>query len=189
MFELLNLFVAGINLLSNITLYADDSFNYPKDREAVVAVQSSREWWREGGSRECRYTGIMVPFVRDWSETKQEHGTPVIVPPMPDVTVGHAVLFNQKLCKDKPAETIFRVGATSGANFFMRLPEGASVQSYDFNEMRAEHIPPWLGQSLSRVARVASTDPVARKFMEQSAKDLQAAAVRITAAMPAPEPK
>lgn len=121
-------------------------FTFPPQREAITAVKLHREWRRDEGRGKCEFTGVMVPFVRDWPQTIQ---------------VGDG------------GEQVLRAG------FIYRVkPEGQSAKqfpAYDMLAEKPENHPNWLAQVVSRVERVALTDPAAKEFMDVSVKQLEKA--------------
>lgn len=84
MFQILDLFIASsvglAMLVGDLTLFASDSYSYPKDREAVVAIEGARSRMAEDGKGVCVFKGILVPFSRDWEETQLERGETKVIP-------------------------------------------------------------------------------------------------------------
>ena len=163
MFEILNgLFLAGM-MLANITLYSDEDYRFPEDRETVTAVSTHREWWREDGNGKCKYTGVMVPFVRDWEQVIKHGETERVLPPEPDKTAGQAFIINRKVCGEK-VEPVFRVTeiwSAKGAYLYKH-----TVAAYDLTDMRQDQRPQWLEQVLRRVERAAANNDQAKAFIE-----------------------
>ena len=170
MFDIFNLFFLAATLASNITLYSDGEYMFPKERDSVVAVSTYREWWRADGKDMCRYTGLMVPFVRDWEEVIKQGDSSLetVLPPEPDKTAGHAIIINRKVCGNT-MEPIFRVGTIYGAYGGYRKQN--TVIALNLAELRTDERPKWLGQVLSRIERLSSTDTAAREFIEFNKKD------------------
>jgi len=165
MLLLLDLIHLGVVLASNIMLQHPQEFTFPAQRDAVVEVKLHREWWRADGKGKCYYTGVMVPFVRDWELSVPDgDGENRILPPEPDKTAGHAFLVTRKFCEGKATETILRAG------FIHRVkPHGGGVQQFAAFDMlveKPEHYPQWLGQVVARVERVAQHDPNAQAFLD-----------------------
>ena len=167
MFNFLNGVFLAATLLSNIILYADEDFLFPAERDAVVAVSMHREFWRDDGNGKCKYTGLMVPYVRDWEEVVKHGEIETVLPPEPNKTAGHAFIINQKVCGDK-VEPVFRAGVVmrSTGGFLYKH----SFAAYDVTEMKVEERPKWLEQVLHRIDRVAVTDPAAKAFVEFNKK-------------------
>lgn len=186
LFDLLNVVFISANLVAGSQYAAEASYKYPKESEAVVEIKAYREWWREDGKGKCQYTGLMVPFVRDWTMVvKENDGMERELPPDLETRAGHAIIYNQKICKDRPAEAVFRMGSTNARNFFNQLPEGGPVFISDFYDMKPEQIPQWLKQVTERIERVAAKDAAAQQFITVSAKDLENVKAAIAAAAPA----
>jgi hypothetical protein len=165
MLLLLDLIYLGAILASNIMLIHPQEFDFPAQRDSVVEVQLHREWWRDDGKGKCHYTGVMVPFVRDW-ELSVPHGDGDnrILPPEPDKTAGHAFLVTRKFCKGKEPETILRAGQVHRVK-----PEGQSAKGFPAHDMlveKPENYPKWLSQVVSRIERVAQHDPKAQAFLD-----------------------
>ena len=167
MFEFFNGVFLAATLLSNIILYADVDYPFPAERDSVVAVSMHREFWREDGNGKCKYTGLMVPYVRDWEEVIKHGEIETVLPPEPDKTAGHAFIINKKVCGDK-VEPVFRTGLvmrTSGGFLYKH-----SFAAFDVTEMKVEDRPKWLGQVLARINRVAAGDAEAKAFVEFNKK-------------------
>ena len=167
MFEFFNGVFVAATLLSNIILYADVDYPFPAERDSVVAVSMHREFWREDGNGKCKYTGLMVPYVRNWEEVIKHGEIETVLPPEPDKTAGHAFIINKKVCGDK-VEPVFRTGLvmrTSGGFLYKH-----SFAAFDVTEMKVEDRPKWLGQVLARINRVAAGDAEAKAFVEFNKK-------------------
>lgn len=167
MFNFLNGVFIAATLLSNIILYADMDYPFPSERESVVAVSMHREFYREDGNGKCKYTGLMVPYVRDWEEVVKHGEIETVLPPEPDKTAGHAFIINQKVCGDK-VEPVFRTGIVmrSTGGFLYKH----SFAAFDVTEMKIEDRPKWLEQVLRRIERVAAQDADAKAFVEFNKK-------------------
>lgn len=174
MFDFLNgVFLAAI-LLANIVLYSDQDFAFPAERDSVVAISMHREFWRSDGNGKCQYTGVMVPFTRDWPLTVKQGETELVLPHDPNRTVGHAFIINKKTCGGK-TESVLRVGETnrvSGGFLYKH-----SFEAYDIFDMHQEDRPKWFAQVLARIERVAAKDMAAKAFIEFSKADLERAAM------------
>lgn len=163
MFEFFNGVFIAATLLSNIMLYSDQDYPFADERESVVAVSMHREFWRDDGNGKCKYTGLMVPYVRDWEETVKHGEIETVLPPEPNKTAGHAFIINKKVCGDK-VEPVFRTGIvmrTSGGFLYKH-----SFAAFDVTEMKVEDRPKWLAQVLFRIDRVAASDAQAKAFIE-----------------------
>ncbi|KWA83997.1 hypothetical protein WL29_21775 [Burkholderia ubonensis] len=163
MLDILNGLFLAATLLSNITLYSDEDYRFPEQRETVTAVSTHREWWREDGNGKCKYTGVMVPFVRDWEQVVKQGELETVLPPEPDKTVGQAFIINRKVCGDK-VEPVFRTAEIQRT--FSGFLYKHSIAAFDVTEMRPDQRPRWLEQVLRRVERVAAHDEQAKAFLE-----------------------
>ncbi|KVP65671.1 hypothetical protein WJ96_04705 [Burkholderia ubonensis] len=161
MLDLLNGVFLAATLLTNITLYSDQDYDFAADREAVVAVSTHREWWRD--ESKCKYTGLMVPFVRDWEEVVKHGEIETVRPPEPDKTVGHAFIINRKVCGDT-VTPVFRTAEINRtwSGFLYKH----SIAAFDVTDMRPDQRPKWLEQVLRRVERVSAHDANAKAFIE-----------------------
>lgn len=167
MFEFFNGVFLAATLLSNIILYSDQDYPFPDERDSVVAVSMHREFWREDGNGKCKYTGLMVPYVRDWEEVIKHGEIETVLPPEPNKTAGHAFIINKKVCGEK-VEPVFRTGLvmrTSGGFLYKH-----SFAAFDVTEMKVEDRPKWLSQVLARINRVVARDADAKAFVEFNKK-------------------
>lgn len=163
MFEFFSGVFVAATLLANIMLYSDQDYPFPEARESVVQVSMHREFWRDDGNGKCKYTGVMVPYVRDWPEVIKHGEIETVLPPEPDKTAGHAFIINRKVCGDK-VEPVFRTGEvfrTSGGFLYKH-----SFAAFDVTDMREDQRPKWLVQVLQRIDRVAANDDKAKAFVE-----------------------
>lgn len=163
MLDILNGLFLAATLLSNITLYSDEDYRFPDDRETVTAVSTHREWWREDGNGKCKYTGVLVPFVRDWEQVVKQGDLETVLPPEPNKTAGEAFIINRKVCGDK-VEPVFRtaeIQRTFGGFLYKH-----SIAAFDVTEMRPDQRPRWLEQVLHKVERAAAHDEQAKAFLD-----------------------
>ncbi|EKS9884137.1 hypothetical protein BTK96_001044 [Burkholderia pyrrocinia] len=154
----------GAAMAVTVTLYngSDITSHYtPEDRDTVIAMQAHREWWRKDS--DCQFYGVMVPYVRDWPETIKHGDIETVIPPVPDTTAGQAIVFTKKVCEGKADEPIFLVDDVSRAKF--KLVKRRQLTASDVGSMRPEFVPKWLPQVVSRIERVAATDPAAKSAM------------------------
>lgn len=154
-------------LLGDLTLFASDSYYYPKERDAVVAIEGVRSRMMDDGKGKCVFKGILVPFTRDWDETKVEHGETKVIPATPDETAAYATLINEKVCVNMEPVKMFSIGIYH-KNLLSRLPDGQSFIVYDLYQMKTNNTPRWFSQVLDRIERVAKTDGVAKAFVTTS---------------------
>jgi len=175
MWDLLSTLYFGAVMLSNIVLYA--SADYPThttaaDRESVTAVSTFREWWREDGKGKCQYTGVMVPYVRDWEEIVHYNNHDEIRPAEPNKTAGQAFIINKKNCEGKVPEAVLRIGARPAPADFSW---GSKFVAQDLGSMKPEDRPKWFNQVWQRVERVAQHDTQAKEFLDFTSTTMKAA--------------
>jgi len=173
MFGLDLIFAAGV-VMSGVTLYANDDYKAPAQRDGVQAVSLHREFYREDGRGKCEFKGVMVPFVRDWEEVRRtgEANDEMTLEAKPNATAGAAFLINQRVCEGKAPEVLLRggdkYGLTEGRNFY----EKHSVIATDLMTTPQEQQPKWLIQVLDRLERLASTDKAAATFLAVSQQEI-----------------
>lgn len=154
----------GVVMTLTVTLYNGydiTSHFTPEDRDTVIVMQAHREWWRKDSN--CQFSGVMVPYVRDWSETVKHGDIETVIPPDPDNTAGQAIVFTKKVCDGKPDEPIFLVDDVPRAKF--KLVKSRQLTASDVGTMKPEFVPKWLPQVVNRIQRVAATDPAAKSAM------------------------
>lgn len=170
--ELLGFALYGVNALSGLVttaVYADVPVLMPASLSSMSEVQVSRELWRDDGRGKCYYTGLIVPFVRDWPVTQESEGQAVPDPPSPPEGIyGQAVLLNEKVCEGKPVQSVLLMGAVSNGNWRMRWQIGSAVQTVDFNEMSKKTAPPWMYQVFGRIKQAAASEAMAYTFYTKS---------------------
>ncbi|MDO9599089.1 MAG: hypothetical protein Q7J47_15340 [Azoarcus sp.] len=167
MLEFLNLLFLGGVMLADITMYSKDMYVAKKgeDREQVTEVHLYREGWREEGK--CDFSGLMVPYVRDWEEV-DSNGV-LVRPPEPDKTAGQAILINKKSCEGREPEVMLR----SAQVWIIRqgvLMKKQMVQAADVITAPEDMRPKWLPQVLARIERVAEHESVAKDFIDSMDK-------------------
>lgn len=169
------LFVAGL-AISSINLYPHD-IQLKAGLDVSTEFTAHREWWRGDGEGKCVYTGLVVPYARDWDELDEFNN--VVRAAEPDIPVAQAILVNKKVCEGKPDEVIFRAGETWGTKGILR--PGNVINVADMTEAKEDQRPKWYAQVLARVERMAQTDAKVKAFAD-SLQTLKAAK-----AAPAPE--
>jgi len=136
----------------------------PDTRDSVYAVHG----FVSGFFRpRCDYTGVMVPFVRDWPETVQRGDQEEVLPPEPDVTAGQAYIFTQKKCDNQPVERVLLVDADWRA--VTRIADGHTINAQNFYGLKPEQRPKWFDQVVARIQRVAPQSQVAQEALADMA--------------------
>ncbi len=172
MLGIFDLIFTGVMLLSSITLYSTDDYEFPTKLTAVVPVSGFREWWRSDGEGKCEYRGLMIPYTRDWEEVRQNGDAEEVIPADSTRVAGHAFLYNQRVCKGKEAETLLRGGDFQ--RLYGKFQRSLSIQVGDLLEAeKPDNIPNWFPQVYERIKLVAQTDPAAADFLKSSSADLE----------------
>ncbi|MDN0075414.1 hypothetical protein QU481_10980 [Crenobacter sp. SG2303] len=174
MLDILNLMFLGATVLSSIVLYSDA--DYPvystmAEINSVTEVSMHREWWREDGNGKCRYTGLVVPFVRDWDQVNKTRNTETVIPAEPNKVAGQAIILNKKVCNGKPDEAILR-GVTAWRA--TKMLENWQFYAEDLTDSTEENRPKWFKQVMQRIQTVAAQDEKANAFVEATAPTLAA---------------
>lgn len=168
------LFMGVTSAIPELVLITDENYSFPAERDAVVAVSYHLDWFKSDS--ECKFTGLMVPFVRDWTVEVDNNYSKTTIPAEPDVTAGHAFIINKKSCPGKEPEFVFRVDETSWVNGKAKpgaIKWAARQTMLDFRSMREDQRPKWLNQVMERIDRVATTDNAAKDFLAFQSKGLE----------------
>lgn len=185
MFEIItgaaNLLFLSAAAAFTITFHLIGTYNLaPNVRDSVYPVHG----FVSGFFRpRCDYTGVMVPFVRDWPETVQHGDHEEVLPPEPDVTAGQAYIFTQKKCDNQPAERILLVDEDWRA--VTRIPDGHTINAQNFYGLKPDQRPKWFDQVVRRIQLVAPTTPAAQQALADMAaytEQVKAQAAAIAAA-------
>ena len=148
--------MAGVQALAGITVHAEESYNYTPELEVAREFRGKHHWMNEDAKR-CRFTGVMVPFSRDWEErTTNNEGLDQVSAPMPEKMVGHAFILNKRICLDVPPENIFRLATAPRSLGFQRVVEGSPLTTYNLHDMNPGQLPLWAPQVLNRLERLAN---------------------------------
>lgn len=154
------IYLAGA-LVGSVILWPDQTYplhKAPEEREIVEVVGFHPQWYK--ADSKCHYSGLLVPYVRDWPETVRRGQEEVVLPPDLDNTAGHAVILDQKSCPGKENEQVFLVDAVE-RNFGF-LGAGADFHFDNPDEQKPENRPKWLPQVMQRVQRVGEHDTTAK---------------------------
>ncbi|MDN0075410.1 hypothetical protein QU481_10960 [Crenobacter sp. SG2303] len=111
--ELISLVWTAAVPMMDITLSFEESYPYhmaAEERETVTPVRLLRISWHK--DEQCTYTGVMVPYVRDWEEVVHYSNHEEVRPPEPNKTEGQGIILTKKLCEGKAPESVFRVAST-----------------------------------------------------------------------------
>lgn len=169
LFELVNLLgVANLafNLIA-VTITQEKDIRF-EGRDAVVEIAGKTLWWTK--TADCRYSGVVTPYVRDWDEKVMRGEQEVIIPATPDKFEGHAILINKKACKGMADEQVFYYNDMPGrppkeGKFWIPVIKFAT---YELAGTNKDHIPRWYPQVMAKIMKSAETNEVARTFLAES---------------------
>lgn len=163
--------MAGVQALAGITVHAEEDYNYTPELEVAREFHGRHHWMNDDAKR-CKFSGVMVPFSRDWEERKTNgEGIEEVIAPMPDKMIGNAFILNKRICVDAPPENIFRMATKSRGFGFQRVVEGAPLTTYNLHEMNPGQLPLWAPQILNRLERLANepaTAPAVKLFVAET---------------------
>ncbi|MBK3780035.1 hypothetical protein G3A43_07180 [Paraburkholderia aspalathi] len=157
------IYIAGA-LVGSVILWPDQTYplhKAPEEREIVEVVGFHPQWYK--ADSKCHYSGLIVPYVRDWPETIRHGDQEEVLPPDLDHTAGHAVILDKKTCPGKDDEQVFLVDAVE-RNFGF-LGGGTDFHFDDPDTIKPEYKPKWLPQVMQRLARVAEHDENAKELL------------------------
>ncbi|WP_183085267.1 hypothetical protein [Trinickia fusca] len=158
------IYIAGA-LVGSIILWPDQTYplhKAPEEREMVEVVGFHPQWYK--ADSKCHYTGLIVPYVRDWPETVRRGQEEEILSPDLEHTAGHAVILDTKTCPGKEDETVFLVDAVE--RNFGALGGGTDFHFDDPDTIKPEYKPKWLPQVMQRIERVAEHDGNAKELLK-----------------------
>ncbi|MFL9864157.1 hypothetical protein PQR67_08255 [Paraburkholderia fungorum] len=157
------IYIAGA-LVGSVILWPDQTYplhKTPEEREIVEVVGFHPQWYK--ADSKCHYTGLIVPYVRDWPETVRRGQEEEVLPPDFEHTAGHAVILDKKTCPGKEDEKVFLVDAVE--RNFGYLGGGTDFHFDDPDTIKPEYKPKWLPQVMQRLARVAEHDEKAKGLL------------------------
>jgi hypothetical protein len=158
------IYIAGA-LVGSVILWPDQTYplhKAPEEREMVEVVGFHPQWYK--ADSKCHYTGLIIPYVRDWPETVRRGQDEEILPPDLEHTAGHAVILDNKTCPGKEDEKVFLVDAVE--RNFGYLGGGTDFHFDDPDTIKPEDKPKWLPQVMQRIQRVAGHDGNAKELLE-----------------------
>lgn len=122
--------------------------------------------------RHCRFTGVAVPYERDWeiiSENTMTHSKTVL-PPEPGMIHSYAVILNKKTCPGKEPERVLLGGTEMTGSLFgvnRGIVERAKVMFTQISKNPDEQ-PKWLPQVMKVIEAAESTQPFVKEFLDYS---------------------
>lgn len=158
------IYIAGA-LVGSVILWPDQTYplhKAPEEREMVGVVGFHPQWYK--ADSKCHYTGLIVPYVRDWPETVRRGQEEEVLPPDLEHTAGHAVILDKKTCPGKEVEKVFLVDAVE--RNFGALGGGTDFHFDDPDTIKPEYKPKWLPQVMQRIERIAERDENAKELFE-----------------------
>jgi hypothetical protein len=170
---MLDLFLDVANALSlagavvgSVILWPDQMYDLhktPAERDVISVISFHPQWYKSDSK--CRYTGVLVPYVRDWPETVKHGDQEEVIPPALDHTAGHAIILDKKICPAQADQSVFLVDEVQ--RNVGRIAAGESFHFSDPTELRPEDRPRWMPQVLQRIQRVAGHDANVRQFFDE----------------------
>ncbi|MEX3984321.1 hypothetical protein AB4Y45_35780 [Paraburkholderia sp. EG287A] len=187
------IYLAGA-VVGSVILWPDQMYDLhktPDERDTVSVISFHPQWYKSDSK--CRYTGVLVPYVRDWPETVRHGDQEEVIPPDLDHTAGHAIILDKKICPGQADQQVFLVDEVQ--RNIGRIAVAESFHFSDPAELRPEYRPKWMPQVLQRIQRVAEHDANAKQFFdelsaiqtERAEKAKEAAAASATPAASAPQ--
>lgn len=122
--------------------------------------------------RHCRFTGVAVPYERDWeivSENTMTHSKTVI-PPEPGKIHSYAVIINKKTCPDKEPERMLMGGTQMTGSLFganRGIVENVKVMFTEISKDPASQ-PKWLPQVMKVIEAAEPAQPFVKEFLNYS---------------------
>ncbi|MGN6084433.1 hypothetical protein [Trinickia sp.] len=158
------IYIAGA-LVGSVILWPDQTYplhKAPEEREMVEVVGFHPQWYK--ADSKCHYSGLIVPYVRDWPETVRHSQGDEVLPPDLEHTAGHAVILDKKTCPGKDNESVFLVDAVE--RNFGAIGGGTDFHFDDPDTIKPEYKPKWLPQVMQRIERIAAHDENAKDLFE-----------------------
>ena len=112
----------------------------------------------------------MVGFERDWDEVENRDGSETVRPAEPGQRAGFAHIINRKDCPGVESESMLRVATSYAALFGNRMVANYRITADDLASLPENTRPKWLKQVSAVIDRDAATNPVAKEFLDFSAK-------------------
>jgi hypothetical protein len=152
-FNVLNLVSIGVAAFTTVvvpeTTYMPVEEARVRERELVspITVRDRVPMWSDSA---CTYTGVLVPYARDWQQLDESEDPPrVIREADPEKVVGQAVVLNTRTCPGKEREKVLFAGE-SPITAHVLLGK-TSITVTDVETMNKDVRYKWLPQVLARV--------------------------------------
>lgn len=182
MLSLLDLAFAAINiggnaLLGNVTLYnLKDVPLPPLGGVAVVAFRekpmglNSLFETEADKAAQCKFTGLMVPFDRTWTEIRRVGDSEIEDAPEPGKISAYAIVLNQKVCPGVAPEPVMLFAQRPGFRTLFNSDVMLHSHNYVFQPAQVlteQNKPRWIEQVEERIRLAADSDPNARVFVHE----------------------
>lgn len=143
----------------------------PSELHAVVPFEGRPVAPMWSSARDCRYSGVVVPYERDWevvSENTMTH-TKTVQPPEPGKIHSYATLINKKTCPGKAPERMFIGGSGKTRSLFgeVGIIKGDTITVTDISA-KPEEQPKWLPQVMKVIEAAEPTKPFVKEFLDYS---------------------
>lgn len=168
MFDLiLNLAYTAVIMTFGVTLSKPIA---PTELHGVTPVEAKPITSFFSAERHCRFTGVAVPYERDWeivSENTMTH-TKTVIPAALGKIHEYAIILNKKTCPGREPERLFVSGSGSTAVWKnIGLLEGRKIMVSTIGKA-PEDQPRWLPQVMKVVEAAEPTQPFVKDFLEYS---------------------
>lgn len=142
----------------------------PTELHKVVPFEGKPITTIFSSERHCRFTGVAVPYERDWeivSENTMTH-TKTVIPPEPGKIHEYAILINKKTCPGKEPERMLISGSGMTAIWKnIGLLEGRKIMVSSVGKT-LEDQPKWLPQVMKVIETAELTQPFVKEFLDYS---------------------
>lgn len=144
----------------------------PSNLHAVLPFEGRPVAPLWSSARDCRYSGIAVPYERDWevvSENTMTH-TKTVLPPALGKVHSYAVIINKKTCPGKEPERMFIGGSGQTGGGIIRdagIMKGDSITATAISA-KPEEQPKWLPQVIKVIEAAEPAQPFVKEFLDYS---------------------
>ena len=165
-------------MVGNVNLMLDADTMFPA-KGGVIAVAYRDNRWAD--AKDCLYTGVATPYVRDWAETRSGEFNSTTQEADLDKVLGYAIIINKKACPGKPDVAMFHGDVKDllrwGSDYAKPVKlEGRVGGHWVVHAVplagKSEDQPKWLPGVLKTIEAAAPTNPAAKTFLD----DVKAAA-------------
>ncbi len=172
MFSMIQLIaeVVYAGVMITVGMISTESYLLPAKEQVIpVVFNEVRPIW----VNPCKYSGVLVPFERDWEERNTDHdGHETIIPADPGPIAGYGILLNKKGCPGEATEHVSMYITKHGENTI--IPEKTKYVASDLSSLKEEMKPKWLPQVNRILEAQAESNPVVASFFEFSKQNTKA---------------